>query len=240
MILNAIATHPNGTKAVLMVATDGIFFDSPHPSLPISKKLGEWDYSERKNLTLFKPGVYWDDATRSAITNGTPIKFKARGVNSRDFARVLVIVDRLFEWSTKELPESLIPVFDGDIYKAFSFVKWPIIQFPVGFSIVSAKTALNRNDWSIAGETQTGFKVIQDANPMDKRMSPYYDPSVRRIRSEPTGIDQWDIPSVPYDKRYGMEDPFSLDTREFYGMTKDGDIATVMQIYAQMMSGKKM
>lgn len=45
--------HPMGTSAVAMVATDGVYFASPHPGLRISSALGDWSTSEKANLTLF-------------------------------------------------------------------------------------------------------------------------------------------------------------------------------------------
>src|ERR1700704_5024609 len=95
-ILEAVGTHPDGMSAVCMVATDGVYFMSPHPSLPISSKLGEWDHAEKANLTLFKPGVYWDDATRERIANGKSAAFKARGFKASDFIRQIESVDDTF------------------------------------------------------------------------------------------------------------------------------------------------
>ncbi len=46
MILDSIATHPDKTHAVLMIATDGIVFKSRHPSLDIDPaRLGAWEES---------------------------------------------------------------------------------------------------------------------------------------------------------------------------------------------------
>jgi hypothetical protein len=64
MILDAIATHPLRTEAV-MIATDGIYFTAPHPGLPLSNQLGDWETKSLNNLMLFKPGTYWDDETRA-------------------------------------------------------------------------------------------------------------------------------------------------------------------------------
>jgi hypothetical protein len=51
-ILDAIATHPGGTAAVVMVATDAVFFTSPHPTLPLSESaLGRWTMTTRRKLT---------------------------------------------------------------------------------------------------------------------------------------------------------------------------------------------
>lgn len=79
-ILDAIATHPQGTKALVMVATDGAFFTSPHPSLPLppSKVLGEWEESKLKGLCVFKQGAYWHDEDRERIAKGTDPLLKDR------------------------------------------------------------------------------------------------------------------------------------------------------------------
>jgi len=62
-----------------MVATDGIFFDSRHPTLELSNRIGEWEEARRENLTLFKPGVYWDDKARELIRDGKFTGFKPEG-----------------------------------------------------------------------------------------------------------------------------------------------------------------
>jgi len=54
MILNTIATHPNGWKSVAMVATDGVYFMDEHPTMDISStELGKWDVTEKKNMCIF-------------------------------------------------------------------------------------------------------------------------------------------------------------------------------------------
>jgi hypothetical protein len=239
MILNAISTHPNGTKSVLMVATDGIFFDNPHPDLPTSKKLGEWDYTIRENLTLFKPGVYWDDATRVAIRNGKSIGFKARGVNARDFARTIGKLDLRFLQSINPHPEFRFRLYRGELYRIDGEVPWPSIQFPVGFTLVSAKTALNRGDWKEAGATYENIIVIQDSDPNEKRWHPYFDAEKNRIRTRPMRVAEDEIVTEPYQKRYGLEDPFSLDTQESMGMSQDGTVTSIMQMYARMLAGRE-
>jgi hypothetical protein len=70
MILDAIASHPLRTEAVLMIATDRIYFTAPHPALPVSNRLGDWETKTLHNLTLFKPGTYWDDETRKKARSG--------------------------------------------------------------------------------------------------------------------------------------------------------------------------
>ena len=47
-ILNAIASHPRGTDALVMVATDGVYFDSPHVRLELdATALGKWSGEEK-------------------------------------------------------------------------------------------------------------------------------------------------------------------------------------------------
>jgi hypothetical protein len=238
MILDAIASHPGGTGSVLMVATDGVFFDSIHPSLPISKKLGEWDYSRRENLTLFKPGVYWDDKARMAISKGDAVGFKARGINARDFARNLGRIDALFLRAIDFPPEFKVKLYESEEFTAYAEKEWPWIAFPVGFSLTSVKTALMRNDWSQAGQTQVDIMVIQDSDPSDKREGVYYDGAANRLRTKPVDVPDGEIVSVPYEKRYGMDDPFSQESREEFGITWDGVMSDAVREYINILKGE--
>jgi hypothetical protein len=239
MILDAIATHPDGNAALLMVATDAVFFDAPHDGLSISQSLGDWDHTERENLTLFKPGVYWDDKARRAIAHGEPSKFKARGINARDFARHLGEVDALFLRAIEYPPEFRVKLYEGDGFSAYAEKDWPWIAFEVGFSLVSAKTALARGDWSGAGETQTNILAIQDSDPSDKRREVKYDSTANRLRTYSMDVPTGEICSVPYDKRYGMEDPFSLESKESFGIAPDGTVGDQIKEYARILTGEE-
>jgi hypothetical protein len=95
-------------------------------------------------MCLFKPGVYWDDAARNRINEGGDPAFKARGVSARDFAGSITEIDAHFSRWPDHYPESRDP--DGDREGWF-----PRISFPVGFSMVTAKQALQRNKWFLAG-----------------------------------------------------------------------------------------
>jgi hypothetical protein len=239
MILDAISTHPHGTKSVLMVATDAVFFDAPHNNLPVSKDLGAWDYTERDNLTQFKPGVYWDDKARRRIANGESAAFKARGINARDFAAHLGEIDNLFLRAIEIPPDFRIKLYEGDNFTAYAEKSWPWIIFEIGFSVVSAKTALARGDWTQAGETQTSIVAIQDSDPSDKREEVYYDREANRLRTSPVLVDDDDIYSVPYDKRYGVEDPFSIDSQELLGINPDGTANDIARNYTRLLSGEE-
>lgn len=224
MILDAIATHPKGKWDVCMVATDAVFFATPHPSLPISNRLGEWDHAIRYRLTLFKPGVYWDDATRKDIDENRSPVFKARGIAAADFATSLASVDSEFsQWSSNPPVLSNEPgVLPG----------WPSVQFTTGFAMISCLQAIRRGKWYLAGHVSQSSEMIQNANPYDKRIGTWQsslDDGRTVWRSEPWTLPANDCISKPYQKRFGMDDPWSLERLEFYGITPDGTIPDVIQ-----------
>lgn len=229
MILDAIATHPKGKWNVSMVATDAVFFLDAHPGLPISKRLGEWDYTKRTNLTLFKPGVYWDDTAREAIRKNDSVSFKARGIAAKDFASCLESVDMQFgEWNSNPPDLSDRP---GPING------WPFVEFITGFSMVSCLQAIRRHKWHLAGHVEQSGKMVQNANPYDKRIGAWPETMEdgRTIwRSEPWTYPADDCQSKPYQKRFGMEDPWSLDRIEMWGITPDGTIPEIIQDQLQL------
>lgn len=222
MILDAIATHPDGKKAVAMVATDGVYFLSPHPGLRLSKALGDWEHAEKENLTLFKPGVYWDDKARAAVAEGDTPAFKARGINAKDFAGQLSGVDAMFaSW--------------GIVTPSLSSGRWPSVKFTPSFSMVSALQALRRNDWSLAGHVESAPEPLeQNSNPQAKRATPWYDPDMGVHRTEPRWFGEGsglyyngkktiiDVRSTPYEKRFGLDDPWSEESLSAHGLTMDG------------------
>jgi len=223
LILESIQTHPNGARAVAMVATDAVFFLSKHPGLPVSKNLGEWDYKERRNLTIFKPGVYWDDETRGQIKRGDKPKFKARGINAEQFADQIWMVDGWFgSWDDD---------FEGDR-------QWPDVQFEPGFSMVSCLQALIRGKWETAGKKHVGpngedIMLLQSSNPYRKRDGLYRDVEDNVWRSGVMAraynwdIGDWDnVISHPYKKGFGMDDPYSDESREVNGITEDGTVSS--------------
>lgn len=215
-ILEAIGSHPMGAKAVAMVATDAVFFRSIHPGLPISDILGEWDYTLRKNLTIFKPGVYWDDETRRQIAEGKKAKFKARGINAEQFSKQIWLVDSWYDsWH------------DGDK----STITWPDVKFQSGFSMVTCLQALMRKKWDMAGQIRD-VPLFQSSNPYRKRTGIEWDGDYEVWRSGilVKGYD-WDtmdwegVISKSYVKMFGLEDPFSDESKEEFGITEDGYVS---------------
>lgn len=210
MICDAIATHPEGQRAVAMVATDAVFFLTEHPGLEISNKLGEWGHVERENLTIFKPGVYWDDETREQVRNGDKPKFKARGINAQAFAEELWRIDYGFQqWGSGGVNE------------------WPDVVFQTDFSLISALQALRRRKWWLAG-TNDPKQLTHSSNPFRKRTGLWLDGVYQVWRSDIRGAEwsydrgDWDCVSTAYKKNFGLDDPFSDESKELYGVTEDG------------------
>ena len=240
-ILDAMATHPNGPRSVVMVATDGIFFDSPHPGLHVSNMLGDWECKERVNLTLFKPGVYWDDKAREAILNGKFTGFKARGVNARYFASCVGEADRLFynaSGGPTKIPEFRYKIWEESPYPLYVGNIWPKVEFEIGFSMTSVLTALNVGRWGDAGAVAESVSVEHSSNPYTKRGKSYWDENGRRIRTKVLDLGQ-DIESVPYEKRFGAEDPFSLENDELFGIHPEGSIRFIGNTIRRNLTGEE-
>lgn len=205
LILDAIATHPDKASAVAMVATDGVYFLTRHPGLDgeLSDAMGDWSREEKHDLTLFKPGVYWDDRSRELINAGKAPRFKARGINAADFARSIADVDAMFDaWTTEDAPD----------------VVWPVVKFKSRFSQVSVLQALQWTDGikqpglregkyrKLAGQIQTGKKLEQNAIPEVKRNARAlrFDTRWGVWRTEPWDHKGWP-PSTAYERRFGMD-----------------------------------
>lgn len=223
-ILEAIGSHPGGIDALLMVATDGVFFDRPHNGLALTSRLGDWEETKRQNLTQFKPGMYWDDSARDSIRDSKPIKFKARGVNAKAFSECLMGIDEQFlDWCNGEnIPEKRTDIYIADELNLFAQAEkgWPSVVFESGFNMVSALQALQRGDWKQAGKVSSHFSAMQTSMPYEKRCDPYWDSDSLSVRSRPRSLQ--DTQTVYYNKSYGMDDPFSQDYVESRGVHFDG------------------
>lgn len=178
-ILDAIATHPGGANSVLMVATDGICFDSPHPKLPVSKKLGEWDYSEYDRLVLFKPGVYWHRKGLEAL-----LQVKSRGVPKEEFAEACEFVELQFQafGVGTYIPEGMIEYTSIDDENFIAAMHtWPWFTVPVTFRMKSCKQALNEGNWESSGTVMEEIWIRQDSDPQAKRRKPEWNFEKERI-----------------------------------------------------------
>lgn len=178
-ILNAISSHPNQADSVLMVATDGICFDSPHPYLPVSKELGEWAQSEYEELVLFKPGVYWHKVGKDNL-----LKVKSRGVPRDAFLEACQQAEAQFEIFSmhQAVPGWIV----GDHYEldevelALSKA-WPNFFIPVTFRMRSCRQALNEGNWNGSAVVLDEIYLKQDSDPSNKRRTPRWNWDKKRI-----------------------------------------------------------
>lgn len=229
MILDAIATHPDKEWGVCMVATDAVYFLSPHPSLPLSKKLGEWEHKVHSNLTLFKPGVHWNDDTRKEMEERREVHFKSRGAPAAAFSVTIPYCDWKFaEWHTgvtrPKDPEDTQEELEG----------WPFVHFRINFSMTSCLQAIRRDKWEIAGEVTQDEMIVANSNPYRKRMKIGQIKNVDdRIiwASLPKSIPISERRSKPYNKQFGMEDAWSDERLEDKGIHPDGPLGMLIQEY---------
>jgi hypothetical protein len=285
-ILEAIATHPVGASHVAMVATDGVYFVSPHTEIDrvineymhstgkkSDDRIGMWERGVKKRITLFKPGVYWDDESRERILNGNIAKFKSRGISAIDLAPFIEEIDNEFlNWGDNppgnhaylmndeisdpiELPsedELRISLAKGIVPKLkihptkpkSDHYGWPTKRIRPRFAVISAKLALVRNNWSLAGTDLSNTTVLEHtSDPEMKRDGgayvDYLEDGRRIYRSQPYELPaikwvrlfgseeamQESIKSKPYDRLFGMDDPFSDEFLEQWGESQDGTIA---------------
>jgi hypothetical protein len=219
MILEAIASHPNGAADVVMVATDGVYFRNRHPTLHIGGEIGAWEEQIHDNLTLFKPGVYWDNKTREAIGAGDDPAFKARGISAKDFAGQIATVDDHFSQWPERYPSERDPEGPREGW-------YPSVSFQSSFAMVTCQQALQRGKWFLAGAVGTQ-KLTQDADPIGKRHSGSYEGDV--YWSTPYKDGGPHVESVAYDRKFGQPDP------EEYGINDDG---TVKDQWAKMIMAR--
>jgi hypothetical protein len=199
IIAEAIGSHPSAARDLLMVATDGLVFRTPHPSLPLdSERLGAWTASEHQNLSLFMPGVYWDDADRARIARGEGHAFKSRGIAAKDLAKHI-----------SELDDTWLTAGPGH---------WPRMELDVSFQLVSVKQALQWGKWELAGTVNTDKTRVISADPKAKRLAS--GPG----RSLPVPAEQLD--SLPYDGLFGDEMRAFADDE--FGDHPDGRVADLL------------
>lgn len=200
MILDAITSHPRGTRDLLMVATDGVYFRTPHPMLPVTKEtLGTWEMKERSNLTLFLPGMYWDDTTRQQIAEGSTPKPKSRGINAEDFAACINELDQQFRRLSADVAHGEDPL-------------WPTMTSRLTFAMVSAKQALARGKWETCGHVDHDAIRVLSSDPETKRSTTFLTVEDEIVRSEPFS-EPVVLESTPYERYFGdaMEE-YMLET----------------------------
>lgn len=213
-ILEAIATHKKGVSDVVMIATDGIYFRSEHDKLKLSEtELGAWSYSEKHNLSLFMPGVYWDDGSRERLRNGGTPELKSRGVNSSDLAQLILRIDSQWAWK----PTRIHRVGEVRVEVPFS---WPSLDIPITFNMVSATQALARGAWETAGTVIDDDIKHLSADPRVKRNADTLKLHGDILRTRPYDM-VFPVESTPYEARFGDEMRETLDAAEM--ISPEGD-----------------
>lgn len=217
-IVEAIATHPEGTSALLMVATDGVYFRTPHPGLDISpSELGKWDEATKSNLTIVMPGVHYDDKGRKAAVEGEYAKLRSRGIPADGFARAIAGLDAGFVD---------LAVDPGDKSR------WPTLDIPIRFQVASPRQAIHQNRWARAGTVARNVERRLSSDPSSKRVGPAQDamqavlfdterePYLDRgmVRTYPYERLE-PVRSTPYTERFGMDEGTTAGV-----LTPDGDI----------------
>lgn len=241
-ILDAIATHPDKENAVLMVATDGICFDSPHPDfdadiaseckrtgLEKDQRLGKWERGIYHELVLFKPGVYWHRDGKNALK-----AVKSRGVPKEEFMEACEYAElhfRAFKW-TKILPEQIL-IQREIIPEAYIGIaqKWPAFTVPVKFRMMTCGMALAQGKWERAGEVMHEIELVQDSNPQSKRRSPFWNEAKDRIDTVIHDLPVKEIQTHYHDE---VDIPF-----EELGEGMDGSAMSGIIEAAGMLRGKK-
>lgn len=220
MILDAIATHPQKSAAVMMIATDGVYFTSEHPTLNTVQKrsdgakvLGEWDLSTYEGFTIWRPGIYWHDGARQAARKllaaraaSLPVDEKmigeaipkCRGVPRDEAVNLIEFGDRAFDGWTPDRTDDK------------GFIEWPKFDMKIEFSMTSLTEAIARSvkdesKWAAqAGLVNYEREPVKlSADPVTKRRSPYKDKS-GTWRSLPYTRPVLGILSKPYDKPIGL------------------------------------
>jgi len=209
-MLEAIATHPRQTHDLVMIATDGIYFRTRHPSLDRvadNDVLGGWEAGIKKNLTVMKAGVYWDDEARK---RDGKINVKSRGISAKALQKNIPDLDATFT----------------EFYSSGLTTPLPEIELVTEFAFVSPRLASARGKWRTAGRVvwegdpeaiRTDRAVIEP-----KRAKPYI--SGKCIRTfRPRGTANYN--SQPYTKDFGFTK--SVEDRELEELiTESGNIVS--------------
>lgn len=216
-ILTAIGSHPTGTADLLMIATDGVYFRTPHPTLDIDAgRLGAWDEASKMNLTIVMPGVHYSDAGREAVATGDYAKLRSRGVPAESMAKAIATLDSAFG----ELRE-----------RPWDPTAWPVLPIVVRFSVTSPKLALHRNKWDLAGTVSRDIERTMGTSPATKRIGP----SDSILSLDVPYLDEWGVVrtypydqgevllSAPYDESFGRAFEEARETGEDWGFSPDGN-----------------
>jgi hypothetical protein len=225
MILRAIATHPEKAKAVVMIATDGVVFTTPHPKLKVHKtQLGAWDYSQHENLSILMPGLYWDDKSRESIRAGENLTLKSRGVSGKYLAPFVDTFDAQWKALYHTIATSEVPIAPPE--------HAPKVEILIEFGVISPRLAVHRDRWDTCGKVIWDDTRTISANPQGKRGSFYTDgpllrTGVRRVIRDNKGEVMEE--SLPYQNFFGADPLAELEEQELAELlTQDGTVDDIL------------
>ncbi len=212
-ILQSIGQCENPDEDLVMIATDGVYFMNPIPGFPTVdtnvEALGEWECVTKTNLTLFKPGVYWDDKARRAIDAGQSARLKSRGISGAALQEHIHGIDQAFRDITAGRRHTV-----------------PEIVIRTPFSIVSPRLALARGKWNTCAHVSYETERIDRAAIKPKRAipRPVGDGLMKSVIPKDNPID-----SHPYTRQFG----YDLDGEELLDdamLTPDGPAIETVQV----------
>jgi hypothetical protein len=220
-ILEAVGTHPRGARDLLMVATDGVVFASPHPLLekssrdmrvrdgfPMKDHLGEWERKDYKDLALFLPGIYWDEESRSAIETNRRLREEYEG---REEEMIMKLHDSKLH--SRGIGPADLAAYVPEIERQWeSGVPFPTVSVSLGFCFTGAKIAAYRLAWDTAGRVmEDETKEMKAASVASKRYIKGHLPKFRGAwRSSTCDESYTGLGSYPYDKNFGDPELESL------------------------------
>jgi hypothetical protein len=150
--------------------------------------------------------------------------------------------DRLFyraSGGSEKIPEFRYKLWENSPFPVYLAKKWPNVEFEIGFSMTSILTALNIGRWEDAGMVAESVTVEHSSDPHTKRGGTYWDEEARRIRTKVIDLAVGEVESVPYQKRFGSEDPFSLDNDELLGIHPEGSIRFINNTIRRNLTGEE-
>lgn len=103
LVTDVALTYPD---AVVSIATDGIIATQPITTLPLSKRLGDWEETKVSDIWLGMPGIYTYNEVDLDTGERKKTDFKRRGFSAKHFPPDhLKDAWRAGSWRVKNVPE---------------------------------------------------------------------------------------------------------------------------------------
>lgn len=175
-ILNAIATHPVGYEDVVMVATDGVFFTTPHPYLDLSDHtLGAWGETVYHNEFFLKSGIWGGLRDDNAMVDENKWSIKTRGLSLQAFIN--------------ELDTNITPALHS-FYNNKAWDSSYVVKTMTHFSMLTLPEAIAQGEPTTAGEFTMGHHGLPENlreltfTQAPKRTEPEWDDTLQGFTTE--------------------------------------------------------